>query len=390
MAIPRLDLLLLPLLLLLLLLLLYMNFLILALLAGAQIDSNSDDKFSLTFDSHTKAECKFSCRRRESNSGHANALSGQQVSRVLTSQRRRLNLIIVVVVVVVYLLTFEPLNFTHTHRLIIDRSILLLLSTSKCCLRLEASRGHSDCLRSLEARRQSILVQIRASISVILAIVKCSVFSSSEPASPHVVSASSSSSSSAFSCRPAGAYASSSPDADQWLRAADLHETLWQSGGSGSSSTNHNNVFASLRGASAGAPSQPRQLDDELEQQDYYLRYLAAVACQSPSPPLPLPRPQLGGGGQLNSRRLTPRQTGAAAKLNPNQQQPTNNNSSGPDKPQMDGAAARQPLQIMHYFLRTWSGTPSAHDAINNLQVSPPLNNRRPPSMVVASLCRWF
>lgn len=55
-------------------------------------------------------------------------------------------------------------------RLIIERSILLLLSASKCCL-----RQGGECLRALDARR-SIVSQIRASISIIMAIVKCSVF----------------------------------------------------------------------------------------------------------------------------------------------------------------------------------------------------------------------
>lgn len=55
-------------------------------------------------------------------------------------------------------------------RLIIDRSILLFLSASKCCLR----QGR-ECLRGLEAR-QSIVAQARASISIIMAVVKLTIF----------------------------------------------------------------------------------------------------------------------------------------------------------------------------------------------------------------------
>lgn len=56
------------------------------------------------------------------------------------------------------------------YRLIIDRSILLLLSASKCCL-----RQGGECLQGLEARR-STAAQIRVSMSIIMAVVKCSVF----------------------------------------------------------------------------------------------------------------------------------------------------------------------------------------------------------------------
>lgn len=75
-----------------------------------------------------------------------------------------------------------------TYRLIIDRSILLLLSASKCCLGSgDASQEPNTSLSTtaptkrnssaLEARKL-IGVQIRVSIGIIMALVKCSVFGS--------------------------------------------------------------------------------------------------------------------------------------------------------------------------------------------------------------------
>ena len=68
----------------------------------------------------------------------------------------------------------NPWRASSAYRLIIDRSILLLLSASKCCLRLGEER-----LKGLEARKL-IGVQIRVSISIIMALVKCSVFDSEQ------------------------------------------------------------------------------------------------------------------------------------------------------------------------------------------------------------------
>lgn len=223
---------------------------------------------------------------------------------------------------------------THTHRLIIDRSILLLLSTSKCCLR----RLSSDCLHKLEARRQSILVQIRASISAILAIVKCSVFSPSLSLSLPLSRSNTDDddvdhhrSTSPKSAAAAALFACTSPSLP--LSGACFDEEVLRRQSAGSQP----DVFASRRRLEAAAVAAV-----DYEEEDYYLA--------------------LNDHHPLNSRRPTPCQTRAATtatKL-----------GAGGGGARRVVAANKQPLQIMNYFLQTWSGTQSAHNAINNLQVS--------------------
>lgn len=69
-----------------------------------------------------------------------------------------------------HFVTTRILIYSLSWRLIIDRFILPLLSASKCCL-----RGGAELERGIEARR-SILGQIRASIGIIMAVIKLSIF----------------------------------------------------------------------------------------------------------------------------------------------------------------------------------------------------------------------
>lgn len=225
---------------------------------------------------------------------------------------------------------------TSTSRLIIDRSILLLLSTSKCCLRPLGA----DCLRSSEARRQSILAQIKASVSIIMAIVKCSVFSAPSSSSPWA---------------PLFAQSGAASTAAEWLR--DFNSTHGDAFASSSSSIS---ALASVQG----------------EEVARHARYLAAGASQC-WPASQAAADYISGGGRQQQRLLT---SCPAADNNSNKlgcagsqsapHEGTCNDVVDTELTAAAAAAAPQPLQIMNYFLQTWSGTQSAHDAINNLQVS--------------------
>jgi len=268
----------------------------------------------------------------------------------------------------------------HAYRLIIDRSILLLLSASKCCLR----RG-SEYLRGLEAR-QSIVGQIRASISIIMAIVKCSVFGAQVRSEEGTEAAQ---------------VEAENEGEVNFMLSAQQSALVWPSAGPKAPNSNPysppSQTFATDAPSTMSAPpshanttgaapltavnfSRP-QRDNKFDQQ-----YLGRRSA-------PLAERQTVDGAQMFASRLERAKLAARRQDCWRQSQqfvgahdePSNDyNKTAPHRSSLASAlqdglpiagktrtSRNSPLQIMNYFLETWSGMQSAHDAINKLQVSP-------------------
>lgn len=246
-------------------------------------------------------------------------------------------------------------------RIIIDRSILLLLSASKCCL-----RQNEEFQRGFEARR-CVVAQIRASVSIIMAVVKCSVFqhngrleagaSEATPIQQHCSALTESSttcsnSNSAhnnnantnnasapqrdnqfdYSCLGACQSAFSAPESASWLskfHQEQLLKSITSANGNLTRRQNCNAQMSSNANANTNfnancAPSGDLEFCSQTNKQTTSCQEAASLSAKIASASVRLK--------QLN--------------------------------------AAESSLQIMNYFLQTWNGTQSAHDAINKLLVS--------------------
>lgn len=204
---------------------------------------------------------------------------------------------------IAYIATYT--NLTKS-RLLIDRSILLLLNASKCSVRRNSPEAECG-----ERTRLCVLGQIRASISIIMAIVKSAVFD-------HVAA---SDAGDLCACVPPPPHPPLAPARANSVAASNFQTS--QRDNQFEPHLHQQQLIGRRDGAKGALINEPCRLDCRSALPH------AGCGCSTQW------RCQLHAQPQFTTRRHT-----------------------------------SEPLQIMNFFLRTHSGTHSAHDAINELQVS--------------------